>query len=148
MFTVVVTWISSLYFTKIISVQIFFKTHFRTGNPPLCSCIMAVSSGPNSYTFTVILAVFAPELRWRHKPWKGLLTLKSLWLEETAGLMKSKTWNSRLNWSLFWYYIQFWNASKSPTAYMTMHEVPQAAQTHYMNADVTLACERCCVTNG
>ena len=24
----------------------------------------------------------------------------------------------------------------------------QAAQTHYMNADVTLACERCCVTNG
>ena len=25
---------------------------------------------------------------------------------------------------------------------------PQAAQTHHMNADVTLACERCCVTNG
>ena len=24
----------------------------------------------------------------------------------------------------------------------------QAAQTHYMNADVTPACERCCVTNG
>ena len=24
----------------------------------------------------------------------------------------------------------------------------QAAQTHYMNADVTIACERCCVTNG
>ena len=24
----------------------------------------------------------------------------------------------------------------------------QAAQTHYMNADVTLASERCCVTNG
>ena len=24
----------------------------------------------------------------------------------------------------------------------------QAAQTHYMNEDVTLACERCCVTNG
>ena len=24
----------------------------------------------------------------------------------------------------------------------------QAAQTHYMDADVTLACERCCVTNG
>ena len=35
-----------------------------------------------------------------------------------------------------------------------MHETeevqgsPQAAQTHYMNADVTLAYERCCVTNG
>ena len=28
------------------------------------------------------------------------------------------------------------------------HASPQAAQTHYMNADVTLACERCCVTNG
>ena len=24
----------------------------------------------------------------------------------------------------------------------------QAAQAHYMNADVTLACERCCVING
>ena len=24
----------------------------------------------------------------------------------------------------------------------------QATQTHYMNADVTLACERYCVTNG
>ena len=24
----------------------------------------------------------------------------------------------------------------------------QAAQAHYMNADVTLACEWCCVTNG
>ena len=26
--------------------------------------------------------------------------------------------------------------------------LPQAAQAHYMNAEVTLACERCCVTNG
>ena len=26
--------------------------------------------------------------------------------------------------------------------------VTQAAQAHFMNADVTLACERCCVTNG
>ena len=26
--------------------------------------------------------------------------------------------------------------------------IPQAAQAHYMNADVTLACEWCCVTNG
>ena len=24
----------------------------------------------------------------------------------------------------------------------------QAAQAHYMNADLTLACERCCVING
>ena len=27
-------------------------------------------------------------------------------------------------------------------------KISQAAQAHYMNADVTLACERCCVTNG
>ena len=26
--------------------------------------------------------------------------------------------------------------------------LPQAAQAHYMNADVTLACGRCCVRNG
>ena len=26
--------------------------------------------------------------------------------------------------------------------------ISQAAQAHYMNADVTLACEWCCVTNG
>ena len=26
--------------------------------------------------------------------------------------------------------------------------VTQAAQAHYMNADMTLACQRCCVTNG
>ena len=25
---------------------------------------------------------------------------------------------------------------------------PQVTQAHYMNVDVTLACERCCVTNG
>ena len=28
------------------------------------------------------------------------------------------------------------------------HFGTQAAQAHFMNADVTLACERCCVTNG
>ena len=26
--------------------------------------------------------------------------------------------------------------------------LPQAAQAHYMNAEVTLACEQCCVTKG
>ena len=25
---------------------------------------------------------------------------------------------------------------------------PQVAQAHYMNVDMTLACERCCVTKG
>ena len=31
---------------------------------------------------------------------------------------------------------------------MKVMDQTQAAQTHYMNADVTLACEQCCVTNG
>ena len=31
---------------------------------------------------------------------------------------------------------------------MSLPHSTQAAQTHYINADVTLACERCCVTNG
>ena len=29
-----------------------------------------------------------------------------------------------------------------------MLSTSQAAQAHYRNADVTIACERCCVTNG
>ena len=37
-----------------------FKIHFGCGNLPLCSRVIAVPSGPKSYTFTVILAVFAP----------------------------------------------------------------------------------------
>ena len=45
---------------KIISAQMSFKIHFRCGNPPLCRGFIAVPSGPNSHTFTVILAVFAP----------------------------------------------------------------------------------------
>ena len=72
-FTVVITWISSLYFMRIITVQMSLKIHFRCENPPLCSGVIAVPSGPKSHTFTVILAVFAPQPRWRHKPWKGLL---------------------------------------------------------------------------
>ena len=39
-------------------------------------------------------------------------------------------------------------ANHSYTALRKLLACPQAAQTHYMNADVTLACERCCVTNG
>ena len=45
---------------KIISVQMSFKIHFRCGNPPLCSGVIAFPSGPKSHTFTVFLAVFAP----------------------------------------------------------------------------------------
>ena len=47
-------------FMEIISVQMSFKLHFRCGNPPLCSGVIAVPNGPKSHTFTVILAVFAP----------------------------------------------------------------------------------------
>ena len=45
---------------KIISVQMSFKIHFCCGNSPLCSGVIAISSGPKSHTFTVILVVFAP----------------------------------------------------------------------------------------
>ena len=34
-----------------------FKIHFRCGNLPLFSGVIAVPSGPKSHTFTVILAV-------------------------------------------------------------------------------------------
>ena len=37
---------------KIISVQMSFKIHFRCGNPSLGSGVIAVPSGPKSYTFT------------------------------------------------------------------------------------------------
>ena len=40
---------------------------------------------------------------------------------------------------MFWYVEQL---------SMTAIRLTQAAQAHFMNADVTLACERCCVTNG
>ena len=69
----VITWISSLRFMKTISVPMSFKIHFRCGNPPLCSGVIAIPSGLKSHTFIVILAVFAPQPRWGHKPWKGLL---------------------------------------------------------------------------
>ena len=35
----------------------------NVGNPPVCSGVIEVPSGPKSHTFTVILAVFAPQLR-------------------------------------------------------------------------------------
>ena len=78
MFTVVITWISSLYFTKIILVQMSFKVHFRWGNLDLCSGVIAVPIGPNSHTFTVILAVFANQPPWPRKPWKGPLIIYAI----------------------------------------------------------------------
>ena len=44
------------------------KVVANVGNPPVCSGGIAVPSGPKSRTLTVILAVFAAQPRWRHKP--------------------------------------------------------------------------------
>ena len=63
---------------KIKSAQMSSKVLLHCGNPPLCSGIIEVPSGPKSHIFTVILAVFAPQPRWRHKPWKGLFASKNL----------------------------------------------------------------------
>ena len=59
-----------------ISIKLF-KVAANVGNPPLCSGVIAVLSGPKSHTLTVILAVFAFQLRWRHKPWKSLVHVYS-----------------------------------------------------------------------
>ena len=55
-----------------ISIKLF-KVVANVTNPPLCSGDLAVPRGQKSHTFTAILAVFAPQSTWRHKPWKGLL---------------------------------------------------------------------------
>ena len=61
---------------KIISVQIMtFKRHFRCGNPPHCSGVIAAPSGPKFQTFTIILAMFASPPRWRHRVLKGQLKI-------------------------------------------------------------------------
>ena len=39
------------------------------------SSVIAFPSGPKSHTFTVILAVFAPQPRWRHKLSSNLFML-------------------------------------------------------------------------
>ena len=46
-----------------------------------CSSIITVPSGPKSHTITVILAIVAPQPRWCHKLWKGVLSLEgTVWL--------------------------------------------------------------------
>ena len=55
-----------------ISIKLF-KVVAKVGNPPLCSGVIAIPSGLKFHTFIVILAMFGPQPRWRHKPWKGLL---------------------------------------------------------------------------
>ena len=67
-------WINDIYKTP-------FKVVEKVGNPPLCSGVIAVPSGPKSHTLTVILAVFASQPRCCHKPWKSLFLVYSphLW---------------------------------------------------------------------
>ena len=68
------------------NLSLFFTFHennlstnvFRRGSPPLCSAVIAFPSGPKSHTFTVILAVFAPQPRWPRKPWKGPLIIYAI----------------------------------------------------------------------
>ena len=110
MFTVVITWISSLYFPKIILVQMSFKVHFRWGNLDLCSGVIAVPIGPNSHTFTVILAVFAPQPRWPCKPWKGPLIIYAIqqWKKNQSAI---------IHWTLFtftWLLTKSTGSSSSP----------------------------------
>ena len=50
-----------------------FKVVANVGNPPLCSGVIAVQNGPKSHTFTLILAMFASQPRWRNKPLKSTL---------------------------------------------------------------------------
>ena len=48
------------------------------------AAFIAVPSGPKSHTFTVILAVFAPQPRWRQKP-----RLQSIFKSITKGVFLS-----------------------------------------------------------
>ena len=80
-FTGVVPSLIALFSVEwMISIKLF-KVVANVGNPPFCSSIIAVPSGPKSHTITVILAVVAPQPRWRHKPWKWVLSLEgTFWL--------------------------------------------------------------------
>jgi len=51
-----------------ISIKLF-KVVANVGNPPLCSSVIAVPSGPKSHTISIILAVVAPpaKIRKNHK---------------------------------------------------------------------------------
>ena len=49
-----------------------FRIPFPFPDSGFCVLVLPVPSGPKSHTFTVILAVFALQPRWRHKPLKGL----------------------------------------------------------------------------
>ena len=70
----------------------------NVGNPPLCSGVIAVQNGPKSHTFTLILAMFASQPRWRNKPWKSLLAAVYKNFEQKwpkfRGDLNSRTWKA------------------------------------------------------
>ena len=58
-----------------ISIKVF-KIVAKDGNLSLFSGASAVQSRPKSHTFTVNLAVFAPQARWRSKTVEGSILVK------------------------------------------------------------------------
>ena len=98
-----------------------FKVHFRWGNLDLCSGVIAVPIGPNSHTFTVILAVFAPQPRWPRKPWKGPLIIYAIqqWKKNQSAI---------IHWPLFtftWLLTKSTGSSSSPPRTEWNSEVSQ-----------------------
>ena len=65
-----------------------FERHYHCGNPSLFSGNTAVPSRPKFHTFTVNLAVFAPQLRWRQKPWKSLLAYEAKYIKTVSILFQ------------------------------------------------------------
>ena len=68
------------YVESTISIKLF-KEAAKVGNPPPLNSATGDQhdqSRPKSHTFSVILVEFAPQPRWRQKPWKGLYVLKIL----------------------------------------------------------------------
>ena len=76
-----------------------FKIDFCCGNPPLWSGVIAVPNGLKSHTFTVILAVFAPQPRSRHKPWKSELIAVCFWGFDRFRNMIAQGWNFIYSWA-------------------------------------------------
>ena len=76
-----------------------FKVVANVGNPPLCSGVIAVPSGPKSNTFTVILAVFAPQPRLHHKGLICLFSFNSALYSTKAGYNTLRCFCNKINWN-------------------------------------------------
>ena len=76
-----------------------FKVVANVGNPPLCSGVIAVPSGPKSNTFTVILAVFAPQPRLHHKGLICLFSFNSALYSTKVGYNTLICFCNKINWN-------------------------------------------------